>query len=169
MILRVDWTHTDIDRGIEASLESFLGQNPIIEEKSDKKTLIIWETFIAYCYCIVNQDNYGDPDGFLEHYPHPLFFYGELTPLMKCGMEECIGWGEKYYTQHVEDLMDDDDENDAYEQVDENMKNVIQTIETQPIPIPGIPDIKKFKALHQSLLPLQCKMCINPINNRNMS
>ena len=38
MILRIDWTHTDIDRGIEASLESFLGLNPIIEEKSDKKT-----------------------------------------------------------------------------------------------------------------------------------
>ena len=141
----VFFTNTDIDRGIEICFNNFLIDNPIIKENSDNDTLNLWTIFIAYCYCLVNQTNYHSADDFLED--NPNLFNGEVTSLMKSGIEECINRGEDYYTDHVEDLMDDemDDSSEAYEMVDIEMRNLVKFIETEQLPY-NI-NINKFKAL----------------------
>jgi len=123
---------SDIDRGIEMSFNWFKKKNPIIQKGREGYDMYLWENFIAYCYCVVNADGggvYSDAQDFLKH--NPDIFDFELNELMKNGVDECISWGEKYFIEHVESLLNKYDEDEANEQVELDMKNISSSIKPE--------------------------------------
>lgn len=130
-------TNTDIDRGIETVFNNFK-KVPYIQKSSDEDTLILWKSFIAYSYCYVNLDgggNYENADDFLEQ--NPKFLKDNATQMIKRAIDECLSVGEKYYVEHIEDVLEDfDDSEEAYEEIEDTMRKYIQSV-----------DINKFNML----------------------